>query len=152
MDSFLSKAEQFADSRKFDVNNFCSARLAPDMLPLLVQVRVACDHAKSVAANLSGKTAPKHEDNEVNFSDLHGRIAKCIGYLESFTPADFEKTTSKTEIKLTYPQGKSMLADDYLWGRQVPNFYFHLNMVYALLRHGGVDLGKADYIGPVAMF
>ena len=27
------------------------------------------------------------------------------------------------------------------------NLFFHVTMVYALLRHGGVELGKADYLG-----
>jgi hypothetical protein len=29
----------------------------------------------------------------------------------------------------------------------VPNFYFHLTHVYALLRHNGVPLGKRDFLG-----
>jgi hypothetical protein len=32
----------------------------------------------------------------------------------------------------------------------LPNFYFHVSMVYALLRHNGVDVGKQDFLGPVA--
>ena len=31
----------------------------------------------------------------------------------------------------------------------VPNFYFHMCMVYALLRKEGVPLGKRDYLGLV---
>ncbi|HEX2735934.1 MAG TPA: DUF1993 domain-containing protein [Polyangiaceae bacterium] len=152
IDAALTKAERYAEARKFDVNNFCSARLAPDMLPFVVQVRIACDHAKNAAANLSGKPAPKHEDNEANFADLHGRIEKCLSFLETLGASDFEKTNSKTVIKVPYPPGKALLADDYLWGRQVPNFYFHVSMIYALLRHGGVDLGKGDFLGPINIF
>jgi len=29
----------------------------------------------------------------------------------------------------------------------VPNFFFHLNTAYSILRAKGVPLGKADYIG-----
>jgi len=29
----------------------------------------------------------------------------------------------------------------------LPNFFFHVTMTYALLRHGGVELGKIDYLG-----
>jgi len=29
----------------------------------------------------------------------------------------------------------------------LPNFVFHVTMTYALLRHGGVELGKIDYLG-----
>jgi len=31
----------------------------------------------------------------------------------------------------------------------LPNFFFHCTMTYALLRQGGVDLGKGDYLGPI---
>jgi hypothetical protein len=28
----------------------------------------------------------------------------------------------------------------------MPNFYFHATTAYAILRHNGVELGKADFI------
>jgi uncharacterized protein len=33
----------------------------------------------------------------------------------------------------------------------IPNFYFHLNMTYAIMRNNGVNLGKQDYIGSLPM-
>jgi hypothetical protein len=33
----------------------------------------------------------------------------------------------------------------------VPNFFFHATMAYAILRHNGVKLGKADYIGGLSV-
>jgi hypothetical protein len=42
-----------------------------------------------------------------------------------------------------------MPAAEYLYARQVPNFYFHITTAYDLLRHGGVELGKGDYLGPL---
>jgi hypothetical protein len=82
---------------------------------------------------------------------LRARIARCLAYLETFTPADFERTTSQTVVKIGYPPGKGLLADEYLLGRQLPNFYFHVATAYALLRHGGVDLGKSDYLGSLSV-
>ena len=31
----------------------------------------------------------------------------------------------------------------------LPNFFFHLTTVYALLRNAGVELGKQDFLGGV---
>jgi uncharacterized protein len=149
LDAVLEKAIKHAEARKFDVNNFCQARLYPDMLPFLAQVRIACDSAKSTAALLAGKEPPKHEDTETTFPELRARIAKVLAYLETFTPADYERTTPTTMIK--YRPNKAMAAAEYLYGRQVPNFYFHVVTAYDLLRHGGVELGKADYLGPLAV-
>ena len=36
---------------------------------------------------------------------------------------------------------------DYLYHFALPNFYFHLTAVYAILRANGVALGKGDFIG-----
>jgi hypothetical protein len=151
LDAILTKAEQYAQARKFDVNNFVSARLAPDMLPFVAQIRICCDHAKNAAANLSGKPAPKHEDNEKTFEELHGRIAKCLAFLDSLTAQDFEGTKPDTIVKLPYPAGKALRADEYLLARQLPNFFFHVSTAYGLLRAGGVDIGKGDLLGTLGL-
>jgi hypothetical protein len=151
LDAILEKAIAYAQARKFDVNNFCSARLFPDMLPFVAQIRIACDQAKNAAANLSGKIPPKHEDTETTMEDLRGRIAKCLAYLETFTAKDFEHTGPATIVKLPNLPGKGLKADEYLWVRQIPNFYFHVTTAYNLLRHGGLDVGKKDYLGPLPL-
>jgi uncharacterized protein len=151
LDTIIGKAVSHAEARKFDVNNFIGMRLFPDMLPFANQVRIATDMAKAAAANLGGKEAPKFEDTEKTVEELRGRLRKCISFLESFTPADFEKVTPKTVVKIPFPAGKALLADEYLFGRQIPNFYFHVTTAYNLLRHGGVDVGKLDFIGSLEL-
>ena len=149
LDAILGKAIAYAQARKFDVNNFCTARLNPDMLPFVSQIRIACDHAKSAASLLSGKEAPKHEDNETTVEELRGRIAKCVAYLDTFTAEDFARTSAQTVVKLVRPPGAGVSAEEYLFARQIPNFFFHVTTAYALLRAGGVEIGKTDYIGPL---
>ena len=39
--------------------------------------------------------------------------------------------------------------DDYLNHFVLPNFYFHLTVAYAILRHCGVDIGKRDFLGAI---
>ena len=149
LDAVLDKATKYAEARKFDVNNFLTARLFPDMLPFVTQIRIACDQAKSAAANLSGKEAPKHEDTEKTFPELRERIAKCLAYLDTFTAADFEATRPDTMIRLPNRPGKAIPAAEYLYARQIPNFFFHVTTAYDLLRQGGVEIGKSDYLGPL---
>ena len=147
LDAVLEKATKYAETRKFDVNNFVTARLFPDMLPFVNQIRIACDHAKSVAANMSGKEAPKHEDTETTMAELRARIAKCVAYLDTFTAADFERIKPDTMIRLPNRPGKAIAAQEYLYARQLPNFFFHVTTAYDLLRHGGVEIGKNDLLG-----
>jgi uncharacterized protein len=151
LDAILTKAERYAEARGFDVNNFVNARLAPDMLPFVAQVRIACDNAKSAAANLSKRAVPKHEDNEKSFEELHARIAKVLAFLDTFSEADFAETQADAKVALAYPAGKFMRAIEYVTGRQIPNFYFHVVTAYDILRQGGVDLSKVDYLGAIPM-
>ena len=148
LDAILEKATRQAEARKFDVNNFCTARLFPDMLPFVAQIRIACDTAKGTAANIAGTEAPRHEDNETTVAELRARIGKCVSYLETFRATDFEKVKPDTLVK---HRDKTIPADEYLFGRQIPNFYFHVVTAYDLLRHGGVEIGKSDYLGQLAL-
>ncbi len=147
LDRILDKTVRHANARNFDVNNIFGARLFPDMLPFASQVRIACDTAKNAAASLAGKQPPRHEDDEKSFEQLRARVAKCLAYLETFTAADFEKTTAKNIIPVPNPKGKALYAEDYVMSRALPNFHFHVTTAYAILRHGGVELGKSDYLG-----
>ncbi|MFL5305070.1 MAG: DUF1993 family protein [Polyangia bacterium] len=151
LDAILAKAQKHAEARKFDPDNYFGLRLSADMLPFSAQVRIACDTAKGTAANLAGKENPKHEDNEKTFVELRGRIAKCVAYLETFTEKDFADVKPDTLIKMPNRPGKALRARDYLIARQVPNFYFHVATAYDLLRSGGVELGKADYLGTLEL-
>jgi uncharacterized protein len=150
LDAVMAKAQQYADARKFDVNNFCSARLFPDMLPFTVQIRIACDTAKAAAANLAAKPAPNHEDTETTFAELRERVGKCLAYLGTLSAKDFEQTKADSPIKMPdrpNRPGKTHRAEEYLIARQIPNFYFHVTTAYDLLRQGGVEVGKSDYLG-----
>lgn len=152
LDTLLGKAVQHAETKKFDVNNFMTARLAPDMFPFPRQVQIACDVAKAAAASLAGKEAPKFEDNEATVADLRERIGKTLSYLETFKAQDFATLTPKSVVKVAYPQGKAMYAPEALLARAIPNLFFHTSMAYALLRQGGADVGKGDFLGQLHLF
>jgi hypothetical protein len=147
LDTVLDKAAQHAKSHNFDVNNFCTSRLFIDMLPFSAQIRIACDMAKAAGANLAGKEAPKFEDSEATFEQLRERIARTVAFLDTLQQKDFENTNAQTVIKIPFPQGKALHAEEYLLARQVPNFFFHVTTAYDILRSGGVPLSKMDYIG-----
>ena len=150
VDAWLDKAVAHAKSRSFDPAVFVTARLAPDQYPLVRQVQAVCDGAKFGAARLTGKEPPKHPDTEQTIDDLKARIRACVGYLDSFQPADFEGTEARL-IALPFLEGKVMTSRDYLLESVLPNFYFHATTAYAILRHNGVDLGKRDYLGSLTV-
>ena len=144
---FLDKAQAHADAKKFDTVALTQARLAPDMLPFTRQVLIACDAAKNGVARLSGVEAPKFEDNEATLAELKARIAKTLDYLASVPAAKIDGTEDND---ITFPVGReatrTMKGEAYLKHWMLPNFFFHVTMAYALLRHNGVDLGKSEYL------
>ena len=83
--SFLDKAEAHAGASGADLGTYTAARLAPDMHPFTRQVQMASDAAKGGAARLAGVEAPKMEDVETTFPELHQRIAKTIAVFEPVT-------------------------------------------------------------------
>jgi hypothetical protein len=146
LDGLMAKGAAFADSKKFEVNVLAQTRLIPDMFEFTKQVQSACDTAKFFAARLSGKEAPKHEDNEKTWTELRERIKKTVSYLEGFSAKDFTKA-AEAKISPNWAEGKWLNGNDYTYELSVPNFYFHMCMAYAILRTSGVDIGKEDYLG-----
>jgi hypothetical protein len=149
MGGWLDKAEAHASAKGYDPNLLLQARLAPDMFPLVRQFQNACDNAKFAAAFSSGKEPPSHPDTELTFAEVRARLAAVIDYLGTFTARDFEGSDARS-VKRPRWEGKSMSGTDYFLEQAMPNFFFHLTMAYALLRHNGVDLGKRDYIGKLS--
>jgi hypothetical protein len=148
MSAILDKAAAHAAAKKFDSIALAQARLFPDMHPLTRQVQIACDTSKGAAARLAGIEAPKHEDNETTLADLKARIAKTLDFLKTISAAQVAGDDSRI-IELKFPSGSQQFtAASYVSDFVLPNFYFHASMVYALLRKGGVEIGKRDFLGP----
>lgn len=145
---WFDKASEQATSKKFEVDVLAQARLAPDAYELTRQVQAACDQAKFAAAYLGGKQAPSHADTEKTVAELRQRIQKCMSFLDSVREADFAASADR-KVAPPWLGGKWFRADDYLAEVAIPNFYFHATMVYAILRHNGVPLGKMDFIGSI---
>ena len=148
LSAVLAKAQAQAEARKIDPAALLQARLAPDMFPLLRQVRVASDFAKSVAGRLAGVDLPVFEDNEQSFDDLQARIAKTLAFLDGLTSAQFEGSASREIVtQAGTPKEKRFAGQSYLLNYGLPHFFFHVTTAYNILRHNGMQVGKTDYIG-----
>lgn len=145
VDKWLDKAAAFADAKKFDVNIFMTARLAPDQYAFARQIQAACDQAKYTAAKLAGKEPPPHPDTEKTIAELRQRVRTVVEYLETFKREDFNGAEERP-CSHAWMGGKAVKGVDYLHHLGLPNFYFHLTTAYDILRHNGVELGKMDFL------
>lgn len=144
----LKKGEEHAQNRKFDPAVLLQTRLFPDMLPLVRQVQIACDFAKSVPARIAGVEVAAYEDSEQSFAELQQRIAKTLALIEGMT-AEQLNGSAVTELVLRpgTPKEKKLTVEDYALKYGMPQFFFHVTTAYNLLRHNGVEIGKKDYMG-----
>jgi hypothetical protein len=144
----LKKGEEYAAQKKFDSTVLLQARLFPDMLPLVRQVQIACDFAKSVPSRLAGVEVAAYEDTEQTFAELQQRIAKTLTLISAFTPAQLDGSVVK-EIVLRpgTPKEKKLAVEDYALKYGMPQFFFHVTTAYNLLRSNGVEIGKKDFMG-----
>jgi uncharacterized protein len=145
---WLDRAEAHAQARKFDPGNYLGLRLAPDMLPLSRQIQIASDAAKTCMARLAGTEIPKWEDNEASLDELRARIRKTVAHVQSFSAAQIDGSDDRA-ISVPMRSGEALQFSGETFLRQfaLPNFFFHATTTYALLRHAGVELGKADFLG-----
>lgn len=146
LSAILAKAEGFAALKKVDMSVLLNSRLSVDQFNLLRQVQISTDIAKLAVARLTGKDAPKHEDDETSLAELQTRIQSVIDYLATFSAADFADSATRL---ITQPrwEGKTLTGEQFAIQWAIPNVYFHVTTAYAILRHNGVDVGKKDYLG-----
>jgi hypothetical protein len=146
LSSILSKAEQQAKAKSYDAAVLLNDRLAPDMFNLIRQVQIATDQAKGCMARLAGHAPVGIEDTETTFADLQSRIAKVMGIVEGYTEAQLEGSETR-DVTVKIPDSELKFKGlDYALGWAMPNFYFHITMAYAILRHNGIELGKRDFL------
>jgi hypothetical protein len=145
--SILTKAKAHVEAKKIDEQAFIHARLYPDMLAFPRQIQIAADAAKFAMARLAGVEAPSFEDNETTFDQLLERVNKTIAFVETFTPDQIDGSEDKDINLVRSGNPVTFKGQPYLLEQTFPNFYFHLTIAYALLRKGGVEIGKLDFLG-----
>jgi len=148
LEACLDKAEGYAANKEIDIGVLLNARLAPDMQAFIYQVQSACDYVKAGAAWLSGQQPPRHPDTETTVGEVRARIRKTADFAEGVTDGQYAKAAEQ-KVRLSWAPGKVLPGKDYLLQMVVPNAYFHMAMAYAILRQGGVDVGKSDFLGAI---
>ncbi len=146
LSAILAKAEQQAKVKGYDPSVLLNARLAPDMFALTRQVQIATDQAKGCMARLAGHAPEAIEDTETTFAQLQARITKVIGIVEGYSEAQLDGAETR-DITVKIPDSELKFKGvDYVNTWAMPNFYFHVTMAYAILRHNGIELGKRDFL------
>lgn len=146
VDAYLDRLQARIDAGQLAEGTVLAARLAPDMLPFVDQIRLVTENAKNGPARLTGKFAPLYNEVDTTIAQLKARVARTRHYVQSFRPVDFLGAEERKVNQSFRQVGYSMRGGDYLREVLLPNFYFHVTAAHAILRTLGVDIGKADYL------
>lgn len=147
LDRILDKLAAHCEAKKIDPAVFLSMRLYPDMFAFSRQVQIACDFARGAAARLSGRENPSWPDTETSIGELKERIAKTLAFVNAVPDGEIDGSETRTITMKIRGNEMSWPGTVYLAQAVLPNFYFHLATAYSILRHGGVDIGKNDFLG-----
>lgn len=156
LSSWLAKAE--AQQGDGAAERLLSARLAPDMFPLATQIRFACVQAQEGVYRLMNQPFPvsitvlldegrKAGEHPGSLAEARARIDETVALIQSI-PQEALAMEPEAPIAHALPMGMifDLTAQQYVRDWALPQFYFHLMSAYAILRAGGIDLGKADYV------
>jgi len=167
LSQILQKAATFAEKERMSPESLLERRLAPDMFPLSRQVEIIVSGARGCAARLAGRIDPNDESPEVavfnrgaeqsfgerltSFAALQALIQEVLGYLETLSREEIDAAPEQP-VSVAKPGEVRVFENPRSFVLQcvLPNLYFHVTVVYALLRSAGVALGKQDFEGAPA--
>lgn len=156
--AWLDKAEAFSAGNVGGTDGLLALRLAPDMFPLATELRFLAFQAQEPLYRLRGEALPEAVlqvrqegldavDRPGTWSEARARLAEAADLLATVGPADLD-AAARTPLAHGLPNGMvfDMTGEQYVRDWSLPQVAFHQMITYAILRHGGVPLGKADYV------
>jgi uncharacterized protein len=147
----LDAAETQWREKAGDPEAFLAARLADDMFPFPYQIVFACNQPNQFAAWCVDAAVPEPDPATLDFDGLKEHVRDTIGYLAQRTIGIDDRVLDR-EKRIDLPGGRfiSLTGTQYIDEWLLPNFYFHLVTAYDILRHEGVQIGKANYMAHLA--
>ncbi|CAJ2509506.1 Uu.00g145320.m01.CDS01 [Anthostomella pinea] len=144
--TILKKGEQWAKEQKMSSADLLALRIYDDMLPLGMQVWINVVTTKKAIERLTGTAPPQIEGREKTIEELYAMIDDTLKELAQVKKEDVDDRDG-VEVPCVFGKNeyKTSLVE-YVHGYPIPTVYFHLNMIYAILRGKGVSLGKMDYM------
>ncbi len=147
----LKKGGEHAEAKGVPASEYVGARIHEDMLPLQAQVFIVRMMAFRAVERLTG-TAPAGEVGDAKaertLAELLAVVDDTARVLRAVTPESVDGRELARVPCASGPATYETSAAEYVLGFLVPTAFFHVNMIYAILRGKGVPLGKSDYIAP----
>jgi hypothetical protein len=101
-------------------------------------------------AKLMQRDRPAPRNVPMTYPALKGRLLETRGFLQNVQPDEIAGAQSHT-YELTPPIVRGWFGgEDYIRHLVLPDFFFHISIAHAILRHLGAKIGKRNYLGKLA--
>ncbi len=141
----LRKGAAFAAENGIAEADMLGWRLADDMHPLAFQLMVVTNFSLWWPARAAGLAELGQVEATLDVAGFLAAIADAKAKLATLTADQF---AGRDAVPLTFKIGETMEptlpAEQWLGVFATTNIYFHLSMVYAIMRMKGVPIGKLD--------
>ncbi len=145
------KAADHCATNKIEEAALLSDRLFPDMFCLARQFRQAADFGRMTPGRLAGVAGPDFAAvDDTSFAAAKKRCEDSAAFVNTLTRAQVEGSEDKVISWMAGGNERKMKGGDYVRQFGLPNFLFFATTAYDILRHRGVNIGKRDFLGPVA--
>ena len=121
-------------------------RLAEDMYPLPTQVRFTIQQVVNTLNRLADAGLPDPGEDCPDYAAARTIIATARAQLAAYPADTWLAADAPVEFDLPNGMAFAMQAHEYVRDWSLPQFYFHLMAAYSILRKGGLEIGKADYV------
>lgn len=123
------------------------ARLAPDMFPLVTQVRFTTQQVYNTLGRAYGTEYKGVDTDHGSMAAARAHLAEVRALIAAARQQAPLSEDALVEFDLPNGMAFSMTVSDYVRDWSLPQFHFHLMTAYAILRQAGLPIGKIDYMG-----
>ena len=147
MDDYLDDAQALERSNTFEPGRILIERLAPDMLTFGEQFSVSCNKVEAHMAKLMQRDRPDPPNIPMMYPALKGRLLETRGFMQNVQPDEIAGAQSHTYALMPPIVRGWFGGEDYIRHLVLPDFFFHISIAHAILRHFEAKIGKRDYLG-----
>jgi hypothetical protein len=142
LSQFLFKIESCVNGN----NSILEARLADDMFPLYTQAEIAANFSLRACCPLAHKAVVSFAQQDRTFIGIQTQLKQTLSFLGSLGEESGDLPTEPI-LDFAGPVQVSLPACEFLQHFALPNFFFHISMVYAIARSKGIAATKGDFDG-----
>jgi hypothetical protein len=147
-DQILVKGREHFEAENTDLEEIVHCRLHPDMMPLHFQIVSVVHHSLGALTGISeGVFSTPSFDIDKDYQGLQDLVSGAIEGISAFTPEDVNAFVGRELVFNVGKRSIPFIAEEFIRGFSIPNFYFHATTTYDILRMKGVPLGKLDFLG-----